>query len=121
MNPICPSEKTPVNPLVRLRLTVRMMNSPRLMTSPCQNAWPLASSSAKATDDRRMTRSGPDALRPDEEDEDEDDEHDGIAVARQRARQPLLQEATHLGRDGAGREQVADPGEGSDEDLEEAE
>src|SRR5437762_13865198 len=46
--PICPSEKTPVKPLVRLSETVRMTNMARLIARPCQNAWPLASRTASA-------------------------------------------------------------------------
>ena len=126
MNPIWPSENTPVKPLVRLRLTVRIDEQPevdrqalpeRLAARPEQRER-----DGREDDDeqrpgrprgRRSQRLLPaapaeDALGPDEQHEDEDDEHERVPVAGERARQPRLEQAAHLGRHGARRQDVAD-------------
>ena len=63
-----------------------------------------------------------DALRPDEQDEDQDRRtRPRRASSRATLGSTVLEEAPDLGRHGARRQQVADPGQRRDEDLEEAE
>src|SRR5581483_213742 len=45
INPICPNENTPVNPLDKFKLTVRIINNPTFTAKPCQTACPENSSS----------------------------------------------------------------------------